>query len=175
MTTEYTTRVAQFRRAFAELPRGRAWLPAHLRDQIQAASRDTDRRMRRMPALLTVLEPERDWHACETWPTSPHADELGARTLAAVVDFRFCPHLRRTLAQPTYARMALRRLDCERCVHTVANPPTDEDDRCDWCGERGVRFFVPVGYQWSMLLVLGNACVDCAAALVPDDGTEESR
>lgn len=175
MTTEYATRVAQFRRALAAVPSGRAWLPAHLRDQLQAATRDTDRRMRQMPALLTALDPERGWHRQETWPTSPHADEQGARTLAAIMDFRYCPHLRRTMAQPTYARMRLRRLDCARCVRTVVHPPADEDDRCDWCGERGVTTFAALSYQWSVLLVVGNACADCAAALVPDDSTDQEN
>ncbi len=145
---DYEARLARARRA-VEAARG-IKLPTDLGDQLDAATRETQAHQDRLGKVLQFIEPDRDWRAVKGIK-GPLFDEATARQLAAIVGFQLCTHLRQTPAQPVIARMPLRRLDCQRCILTVVRPPSDEGDRCDWCGRRGVTNFWPmsinIGYM----------------------------
>jgi len=168
--TAYADRLDAARRLFEWLrATGGVDLPTDLADQLGAATRDTYQRFNVMAAVLPILE-GRDWHRHAVQHPNPSVDECHARTLAAIAGFTSCPHLRDRTAspRPVYARMPLRRLDCERCTRTFRNPPPGEADRCDWCGKRGVIEFWPLVYTTGPMLVAGDACDDCHAGLVPE-------
>jgi hypothetical protein len=137
-------------------------------DQMHAAARDVHSMFHALEAGVRAVQPGRDWQASVTPPGDPHQLEVLARTLAALGGFRQCPHLKATPAQPSVARMALRRLDCQRCIRTVVKPPAGRDRMCDWCATDGTTVFQPISYTAGSILVVGDACPDCAAVLQPD-------
>jgi hypothetical protein len=167
--SDYDTRVADARQAVAALAQlhRRGPLPTGLHDQLDAAARDTTGLFRAYDGMLRILAPDRDWQLHESTSADPRYSELAARTLATIAAFRVCAHLRHTPAQPAIVRLAIRRIDCHRCTATHVNPPAGEDDRCDWCGQRGVTTFWPVSYTLGVWLVGGDACRACAEALHP--------
>jgi hypothetical protein len=100
--------------------------------------------------------------------TAPFPDRLtqARRLLAMLLGCpQRCPHLRQGGPQPALARLALRRADCLACAATVPAPPAADHDRCDGCGQRGVRWFTPLVACRGPLLVVGDVCATCAAAL----------
>lgn len=102
-----------------------------------------------------------------------HARELAARTLAAMElgNATPCPHLEGVLVPPglVYVLLSYRRLACEGCMQALlaTGPDPADDDRCDWCGTRGVTWFHPVLAPLGPCVVSGAACRSCFAALVP--------
>jgi hypothetical protein len=169
--TDYQGRLTNARlavKALHELLQGRE-LPADLRDQLNAATRDTHAFQRRFGQALRGIEPDRQWRTV-TGDRGPRLDEATARLIAAISTFQFCSHLRRIPGQPTVARMPLRRVDCHRCISTHVNPPPNEDDRCDWCGKRGVVEFWPMSISIGYMQAVGDACGDCYAAMNPEGG-----
>jgi len=145
----------------------RACLDTATMDQSAAAARDSEAWLHRVAVLLPLIEPIRCGGITgpiqgDRW--SPEGVEAVSRLLATVWEFRSCIHLRRTPAQPALAALPLRRVDCRRCAGTKRNPPADEDDRCDWCGARGVVDFTPIIVQYGPLLAAGDACDACAPA-----------
>ncbi|MGH9001512.1 MAG: hypothetical protein ACRDYV_00120 [Acidimicrobiia bacterium] len=164
--SDYEQRLAAARDALPRLREpGTGRLPGHVVDQIGAASHDAHGLSHRLAATLRLLEPGRGWRETCGYTATP--TDIEARILVALLDVRtVCPHLRRAAPQPAWARLALHRLDCSRCLHTRRHPPPGEDDRCDWCGGRGVEVFTSVAFQRGPMLVLGDACDACAAQLL---------
>lgn len=136
-------------------------------DQLQAATRETRDFFDRFAALLPRLDPERKWERTEGERSSVDAF---ARMLAAIGTghCRPCSHLKRGGPQPAIVRLAVHRIDCQRCISTWRRPPDDESDRCDWCGKRQVTTFTPMHIAHGPLMVLGDACEECATALQPE-------
>lgn len=156
----FADRLALARRLIAR----RATRPTvHLADQLAAAGSEARTLHARMGNLLPILQPDREWYGrIEVAPS----DDVKALILAAVLDcVNVCVHLRRGGPRPAFVQLALRRIDCERCVRTLRRPPADESDRCDICGARGVVTFVPFAGQHGPALVTGDACRSCADVL----------
>ncbi|HVM10338.1 MAG TPA: hypothetical protein VM345_17905 [Acidimicrobiales bacterium] len=130
-------------------------VPAWFEDQANAAAAEATEITRELAGAFGWDDVDLD---------GMNAEEGAARTLAALLDCMACPHLRRGGPQPALARLAVRRVDCLRCAHTVCRPPSDEVDRCDWCGARGVQRFQPAAIQLGMTLVIGDRCRDCSTA-----------
>jgi hypothetical protein len=166
--TTYQERLDGARKAVAAIRASGGKLPADVEDQLAAATRDTKGLFDEFEQAVTLIDPGRDWRSSRSPIRSARFDEVTARTLATIATFRLCLHHRRTPAQPCIARLAVRRLDCRRCTATMVRPPDGEDDRCDWCGRRGVATFWPVTYTSGTMLVCGDACRDCAAELSPE-------
>lgn len=89
--------------------------------------------------------------------------EWAARVLLALSGSSYCEHLRAG-PRPATARLALHQVDCQQCLAIPASAPADEDDRCDWCGARGVKLFQPIASNLAVLLVVGDACETCIEA-----------
>lgn len=135
-------------------------------DQLLAASGEARTAMRDMQHVLADLAPDRTWSPMRS---SDAGEEIAARVMVAMSFVEHvCPHLRSGGPQPAFVKLALHRIDCARCGGTVRRPPADEDDRCDWCGGRGVERFQPLVMQGGPLVVMGDACGDCAAAMVQE-------
>lgn len=149
-------------RATAASQHGRH-VPTGLRDQLDAAAAEAAGVQHRLLAVANALEPGRGWGRGQADETA--GSERTAHAIAALTGCRMCHHLRQTGPQPAVARLALRRVDCRRCLATVRRPPPDEDDRCDWCGQHGVETFTPVSIQLGAALVLGDACPTCASRM----------
>ncbi|MDP9403843.1 MAG: hypothetical protein M3P85_11090 [Actinomycetota bacterium] len=160
---DYATRLAAARGFVAALKeRGEPDLPTHLTDQLGAASAEAHHRLYALRATMAVVSPDRAWRKS----VDLDLDEARARMLAALADLRPCPHLRRPQSpRPALALLALRLLVCDRCAATVRNPPPDEADRCDVCGKREVEVFTPLGLQVGPMVLIGDACGDCATGL----------
>jgi len=164
MSVDFESRLQAARLAVGDLIAGRpASATAAEVDQIRAAASEAEDTARRIGEALRRLEPER-WSALQS-------DRAGAEILARVLVAMesmdtTCPHLRQAGPQPAFVRLPLHRIDCARCSSTVRRPPVDEDDRCDWCGTRGVVEFTPIVMQHGPLVVLGDACPGCAEVLV---------
>lgn len=140
-----------------------ATAPIHLRDQLAAAGRDVRQLHDRLGAVLPMIEPERHWR--QRMDTVP-SDETRAVLLAALLGCTaICLHLRRGGPRPAIARLALHRVDCQRCVATLYRPPEGEDSLCDVCGAPEVLTFYPFGVRSGPVLLVGDACGDCAAVL----------
>lgn len=135
--------------------------PPHVVDQIQAAARDTAGHAAVAGVVLRATQPNRGWQELQQPSTRTHQ----LYVVAGLIDCAPCCHLRRGGPQPAFARLPLRRLDCTRCVLIVRNPPPDEDDRCDLCGERDVSRFVPFVLSYGPTLVAGDVCMGCAGVL----------
>lgn len=158
----FTERLAIARQLIAAGPRA-VTVPSHLHDQVEAAARECHQAVEQAGVIAALLEPDRRWRQS----TRRGRDDQRAHLLAAVLDTmrNVCVHLRREGPQPAYAQLPLRRLDCRRCVVTRRVPPPDDDDRCDVCGARGIDFFTPFVVASGALLISGDACLTCAAAL----------
>ena len=156
----FADRLALARRLLA---RGASRPPVHLADQLAAAGSEARALHDRIGAALPIMQPGRQWyHRTEPRPST------GARAylLAAVLDCTIvCVHIRRGGPRPAFVQLALRRVDCERCIRTPRRPPLDEADRCDVCGVRGVVTFVPFAAHHGPALVMGDACPSCADVL----------
>ncbi len=165
----YQERLDGARQALAEAGAllDRTTLPVGLADQLNAAASDTRRLFARFVAATAIVNPDLTPGGLPAAQTGK-VHEVLARTIAAMPEFALCSHLRRAPGQPGVVRMALRRLDCHRCMATSVNPPPGEDDRCDWCGRHGITTFWPVSYTLGLILAYGDACGDCATGLVPD-------
>lgn len=138
--------------------------PPGMLDQLGAASRDAFGMFTRIAGSLAESDPR--WPRPASSTTDPAATVEGlARVLVAVESARWCSHLRTGGPQPAVARLTLRRVDCRRCVHTVRKAPPDEDDRCDYCGDRGVTRFWPVVLDVGLIVAAGDACETCGTAL----------
>lgn len=140
--------------------------PSYLEDQLRAATEEAHNTSHRYAVAATTLLKEtwKEYYNCEGEAELPL--EVDARFLVAVTGPALCCHLRSGKPEPVVARLALHRLDCFRCAETVRRPPTGEDDRCDWCGKRGVTMFKPVGIQRGPVLAIGDACYECADHLI---------
>ncbi len=143
-------------------------LATHLCDQLGAATEDAHRLAHRLEDALRVVEPGR-WHAahnCDGGLEPSIAAEAEARILAALgACTHVCSHLRRGGPQPAWVSLALHRVDCVRCCQTIRKPPPGDADRCDFCGRHGVTTFFPLAFQRGPMVVHGDACPGCAAAL----------
>ena len=138
-------------------------VPVPVADQLGAAGSEAVRLHDRIAAALPILEPHRGWRRLREAAPS---DDARAYLLAALLDCAsVCPHIRSGGPRPAFARLPLRRIDCERCSRTFRRPPVDEDDRCDVCGARGVATFHPFAVRLGPTLVLGDACPGCAESL----------
>lgn len=156
----FASRLALARRLVA---RGTAPAPIHLADQLAAAGTEARVLHDRIGATLPILQPDRRWR--QRIDSDP-SDDVRAYLLAAVLDCTtVCVHIRRSGPQPAFALLALRRVDCGRCVRTLRRPPPGESDRCDVCGARGIVTFVPFAVRQGPALVVGDACAGCAAVL----------
>ena len=156
----FADRLAQAR---ALVARGAQPLPGHLADQLGAAGAEAGALHDRIGAALPILDPRRGWRRREEAAPS---DETRAYLLAALFGCAaVCVHLRRGGPRPAFVRLPLRRIDCERCTRTLRRPPSDEDDRCDICGARGVAIFHPFAVRLGPTLVLGDACAGCAGGI----------
>lgn len=163
MPAEPSIEALQIARAYVAKAKGAPPPPTHVADQLEAASRDVRDFFRGFLPALAAATPGRRWQAYDNIPEAP--DELTARMLVALGSLRACPHLRNEGPQPAWGRLPLHRLDCARCIRTVRKPPAGEDDRCDWCGARGVEIFKPFAIQQGPLVLIGDACPTCAEAL----------
>lgn len=133
-------------------------------DQILAAHSEAQSVLAKVGDLLTVVAPDREWARARS---SDSDQEIAARVIVAMsFASRICPHLRAGGPQPAYVKLALHRVDCARCGGTVRRPPPDEDDRCDWCGERDVELFQPIVLQNGPFVIMGDACEPCGSALL---------
>jgi hypothetical protein len=128
-------------------------------DQLRAADRDMAAHYRTFRAIVTTMDP--DTQEQHRRPTL----EVAARTMVALMDCRPCPHLHSP--QPVFVCLPLHRADCRRCaLEATPPPPADEDDRCDWCGRRGVATFRAITYKLGAILIGGDACPECTRALL---------
>lgn len=139
-------------------------IPERVREQVVAQSQQANDLAHLVAHELNVLEPgDRRWRYKE------READLDSRALlvAAMLDprLRLCPHLRREPEQMGVVRLALHRIDCQRCVATLVQPPEEDDDVCDVCGARGVSTFWPVMVQIGPLLVVGDACSSCRSVM----------
>lgn len=135
---------------------------AHL-DQAGAAGEVAHRSVIQMAKTLAV-----DAGGCSIYTEATHGrvpPEVAARCIVALAELKRCPHLLRGGPQPAWGKLALHRIDCERCAATVRLPPPGEDDRCDWCEARGVAMFTAVAIQSGPAVLIGDACSECADAL----------
>jgi hypothetical protein len=149
--------------ARAKIARGAAPAPVHVADQLVSAGAEAGVAHDRLGAALPLIQPGRNWR--QRIDPAP-SDDVRAYILAAVLECtRVCVHIRRGGPRPSFALLALRRVDCWRCVQTMRRPPPDEADRCDVCGARGITTFVPFAMRQGPALVVGDACPDCAAVL----------
>jgi hypothetical protein len=156
----FPTRLALARRLVA---RGAAPAPVHLADQLAAAGAEARVAHDRLGATLPLIQPGRHWR--QRIDPDP-SDDVRAYILATVLDCtRVCVHIRRGGPRPAFALLALRRVDCWRCVQTTRRPPPDEADRCDVCTTRGVTTFHPFAVRMGPALVVGDACAGCADVL----------
>lgn len=164
MSAAHEMRVAAALATFAELDS--PGYPDQLADQIRAATADAHGFVHRFAALAAVIEPNR-W--AQVAPRSNDDDnatkEAWLRIMLAVEGGKVCQHLRTGGPQPATARLALHRVDCQRCLATVRRPPADEADRCDWCGERDIETFLPIVVHVGPLVAIGDACTTCGTAL----------
>lgn len=161
---DHEANVAELTRLLATAPPPPDLTPAVV-DQLIAASREARTLVDHYGTAAASLDPDR-WATART-KESDDADaarEVTARVLLALGGSRFCPHLRDG-PRPATARLSLHRVDCRRCCTTVRRPPTDEADRCDWCGVRGVETFRPVVLHLGPLVAIGDACEPCGTAL----------
>jgi len=142
-------------------------LPTYVIDQLRAAAAIAHQEFHQLATAVRVVEPGRNWRESCADPNDDPGwhTEMMARVVVAIADCRSCFHIRKLGPRPAWAVLALRRVDCERCRHTFRRPPADEDDRCDWCGTKGVEVFTPISFQYGPLVVLGDACDDCAAVI----------
>jgi hypothetical protein len=149
--------------ARAVIARGAAPAPVHLADQLAAAGHEARALHDLIGSALPILQPDRAWH--QRIDTSP-SEAVRAYILAAMLDCTtVCCHLKRGGPQPAFDLLALRRVDCWRCVQTTRRPPPDEGDRCDVCGARGIVTFVPFAVRLGPALVVGDGCSACARIL----------
>ena len=145
------------------ISRGAPSFAGHVADQLAAASRDTRALTENLAVVLPLLAPERTWR--QRLDTSP-SDETRAYLFAAVLDCaEACCHLKRGGPQPAIIRLPPRRTDCSRCAQTVRRAPSDEADRCDVCGCRGVVTFHPFAVRMGPALIAGDGCPSCAGVL----------
>jgi hypothetical protein len=136
-------------------------LPTHTLDQLDAAGTDTRKLHDRMAAVLPIIEPDRHWQA--RTDGSPSVD-VRATLTAAVLGCDICVHLRKGGPQPSFARLSLKRIDCQRCVQTARRPVTAPDE-CDVCQSLGIETFFPFGVRMGPTLIAGDACPACAETL----------
>lgn len=131
--------------------------PVYIMDQLDAAARDANSVHKSFGRLLMAELPEKNWKQLTDTPDL----EQVCRLVAAGMLNDYCFHLRKNPHQPMWTRLPIHRSDCVKCLQTVVKPPVDEDDRCDWCGIRGVETFYPKSVQLGHLIVTGDACKDC--------------
>lgn len=134
-----------------------------LADQVHAATADTANTFDRLRLGLRTINPERGWSEQVSDPATPRQS---AHIAAAILGCTPCHHLRTGGPRPSIAALALHRIVCFRCAHTFRKPPAEEDDRCDWCGARGIETFHAFGVWAGPVLVIGDACHDCHAVLL---------
>lgn len=173
--TGYHDRVAGIRAALARLDPATvtAAVGPAMVDQVKAASTEAQTMLRRIGTTEHDVNPQRfPDPTIRTSDDRAALDDITARVLAAMGEgnWRQCPHLRRTPAQPAQVRLPLRRVDCQRCAATWRTPPPHEDDRCDLCGSRGNESFWPIRFTITSWLVLGDMCRDCAHHILPTVG-----
>jgi hypothetical protein len=163
----YPVRLAAARALLAKPPP--AHVPVDLVDQLTAAARDTRATLDHIGEELRSRD---RWGGSEVREASDdaHEQEAAARVLAATIGeaHTICSHLRRGGPQIALLRLPLHDLVCRKCSRTLRLPPPDEDDRCDWCGARGVELFTPFTVSHGPILAIGDACDDCATALGAD-------
>src|SRR5688572_19921330 len=113
MTPDFIARLAEAWATQTERDGDRA--PAHYRDQVEAASREARAIHGRAAVTLPLLAPD---HGVWYWNQDPSPS--GKRQLyltAAILGCAVtCSHLRRGGPQPAFARLALGRIDCQRCL-----------------------------------------------------------
>jgi hypothetical protein len=145
------------------IARGASPLAVHEVDQLDAASRGTRLLHDRLGALLPIVAPDRPWRQqLDMSPSTARRAHLLASVLGCPT---VCCHLRKGAAQPAFVTLALRRIDCPRCIAVIRRPPPDEADRCDVCGARAITTFVPFAGRHGPALVVGDACRACAGIL----------
>lgn len=162
----FDERLAIAREILRYAPDAVSHIPAHDRDQLQAAADETRVFAQVARNFLTASQPERGWRLLER--ANPLPDQH-AYLLAALLDISSCSHLRKGGPQPAFGSLPLRRIDCQQCVQTRRTPPPEDGDRCDVCGTRGIDFFIPFSCATGPVLVSGDACSRCAVALLPAD------
>lgn len=141
--------------------------PGHVLDQIRASARDAHEQAQFLGRFLVATNPDETWqsHFPKPGEAEPLGDDVAALLVVALQGLRHCPHLKRGGPQPAWARLALHRLDCARCLATLRYPPEDEADRCDWCHSRGNVTFRPYVVQSGPVVAAGDACNDCNEVL----------
>jgi hypothetical protein len=136
--------------------------PVHLADQLGAAGREVRQIHDRLIAVLPTIEPGRNWR--QRLDNEP-SDETRALLLASLLGCQaICTHLRRGGPRPAIARLALRRVDCQRCVQTLHRPATGADE-CDVCESPETLTFFPFSVRQGPLMLVGDACGTCARTL----------
>ncbi len=171
-STAYATRHREILDALGALDPAAitAAVPNHWVDQVKAAAGETRAMLHHVGRVEHALNPARFNRAVEVRDDWAGVDDVLARILAAMGDghWTWCPHLRRTPAQPAHVQLALRRVACNRCAGTVRRPPSEEADRCDLCGSCGNATFWPVRFALTSWLVIGDMCRGCAAEIQPE-------
>jgi hypothetical protein len=136
--------------------------PVHLADQLDAADREVRQIHDRLISVLPMIEPGRNWR--QRLDSQP-SDEVRAYLLAALMScVTVCVHIRRFGPQPAIARLAMRRVDCQRCVQTLHRPATGADE-CDVCSAPETLTFHPFSVRKGPLMLAGDACRSCADTL----------
>jgi hypothetical protein len=124
-----------------------------------------------MGQLLDVeraVDPDRGWRP---GPMFLPTEQCQALLEAALLDCRRCEHLKlASTAQPAFARLAARWIDCEGCAQLDRQSRPNESDRCDVCGARGVHQFWPLRLGAGTLVVLGDCCDACHGVQVGAQG-----
>ena len=157
---DFRSRLAYARKLLA---RGEPSMPLHLADQFASAATDALAIHDTLGAVLPLIEPERGWHhRIDANPSDTVRSYLVAALFGSTT---VCSHLKHGGPQPAVVRLPLRRVDCSKCVQTLRRPPVGEDDRCDVCGARNVVTFVPLACRQGPVLIVGDACPDCADML----------
>lgn len=142
--------------------------PGHVLDQIRASARDAHQQAKHLGQILAALDPAEAWQshfAKEGEEARPLPDEVTTLLVVALGGLSQCVHLRRGGPQPAWARLALHRLDCVKCLATLRYPPADEADACDWCHSRANTAFRPYVVQSGPVLAYGDACGACDGTL----------
>ena len=142
--------------------RGPVALAPHVADQVDAAGREAKQLHGRLAHVLPIIDPDRNWrHRTDLDPD----DDVRALLLAALLGcVNVCVHVRRGGPRPAFARPRLRRVDCTRCSQTITRPVVAED-ACDICEAAEIDVFHPFAVNRGPLLIAGDVCGGCAAAL----------
>lgn len=132
-------------------------------DQFLAATQDADRHTRHVASQPGMSQ----FPATYEWALRVIA--RASTVLGASVEA--CPHwddVYNSGYQPGFMFLTQKFVSCVPCVRLYSvlhTPPLGEDDRCDWCGDRGVKMFTSHVCRVGPMTVVGDACDVCTEQL----------